>query len=111
MATPPERAVPCRSRSRRGLLLHWRGYHGPARYRASIGGAFASNSATPGRRVRPLPSPSLGQILVLQTEALPYLICLGLNEAEVRDAVIKAIGRAQKAMTASPASLPGKAIG
>ena len=36
---------------------------------------------------------------------------LGLNEAEVRDAVIKAIGRAQKAMTASPASLPGKAIG
>ena len=35
----------------------------------------------------------------------------GLNEAEVRDAVIKAIGRAQKAMTASPASLPGKAIG
>ena len=36
---------------------------------------------------------------------------LGLNEAEVRDAVVKAIGRAQKAMTASPASLPGKAIG
>jgi hypothetical protein len=36
---------------------------------------------------------------------------LGLNEAEVRDAVIKAIGRAQKAMTASPASPPGKAVG
>ena len=36
---------------------------------------------------------------------------LGLNEAELRDAVIKAIGRAQKAMTASPAIPPGKAVG
>ena len=31
---------------------------------------------------------------------------LGLNEAEVRDTVVKAIGRAQKAMTASPATRP-----
>jgi hypothetical protein len=36
---------------------------------------------------------------------------LGLNEAEVRDAVVKAIGRAQKAMTASPATSPGKTVG
>jgi len=36
---------------------------------------------------------------------------LGLNDAEVRDAVVKAIGRAQKAMTASPATPPGKAVG
>jgi hypothetical protein len=36
---------------------------------------------------------------------------LGLNEAEVRDAVVKAIGRAQKAMTASPATPPAKAVG
>jgi hypothetical protein len=35
---------------------------------------------------------------------------LGLNQAEVRDAVVKAIGRAQKAMTASPAPPPGKAL-
>jgi glutathione S-transferase len=34
---------------------------------------------------------------------------LGLNEAEVRDAVVKAIGRAQKAMTASPATPATKA--
>ena len=36
---------------------------------------------------------------------------LGLNEAEVRDAVVKAIGRAQKAMTASPVTPPGQAVG
>ena len=36
---------------------------------------------------------------------------LGLNGAEVRDAVVKAIGRAQKSMTAAPANPPGKAVG
>ncbi len=42
----------------------------------------------------------------------PWIVAkLGLNEAELRDAVIKAIGRAQKAMTASPAIPPGKAVG
>jgi hypothetical protein len=36
---------------------------------------------------------------------------LGLNEAEVREAVVKGIGRAQKAMTASPATSAGKTVG
>jgi hypothetical protein len=60
---------------------------------------------------------SLGNPLVTTAAAAlaanaPGIVAkLGLNEAEVRDAVVKAIGRAQKAMTASPASLPGKAVG